>query len=130
MPTLTVRDETISGDEFATLTLDLLTERLDARELIRSRVYQEVREYNAAPPGRWRGLVQPMDAERALNGERITARRPLDWEQQFARALEGFVRGRFLILVDDRQIETLDEPLVLQPGSAVTFLRLVPLVGG
>jgi hypothetical protein len=34
------------------------------------------------------------------------------------------------MLVDDRQIGDLDEPIVLTPDSEVVFLRLTPLVGG
>src|SRR5437764_14177437 len=48
MATITVRDETFPGRRAAELTLEFLTERVTVRELIRSRVYQEVTEYNAA----------------------------------------------------------------------------------
>jgi hypothetical protein len=36
----------------------------------------------------------------------------------------------FLLLVDDRQLTELDQEALLRPGSEVTFLRLLPLVGG
>ena len=45
-------------------------------------------------------------------------------------ALDAFSRGRVLLLVDDRQVTELADEVVLAPGSAVTFLRLTPLVGG
>ncbi len=133
MPTtVTVRDETIPGraaDEFA-LTLELLNERITVRELIRSRVYQEVRDYNARQPEHFRGLVEPTDAERTLNGYRLRARRQIDWEQQYRRALAAFEANGFLVLVDDRQVTDLDESVALRHDSTVTFLKLVPLVGG
>ena len=47
-----------------------------------------------------------------------------------ARALEAFERGRFLLLADNRQVETLDETIAFAPGATVTFLRLTPLRGG
>ncbi|KQZ30954.1 hypothetical protein [Caulobacter sp. Root1472] len=47
-----------------------------------------------------------------------------------ARALEAFERGRFLLLADNRQIETLDEVIAFAPDATVTFLRLTPLRGG
>jgi len=41
MPTtLVVRDETTGGQTTNELSLEFLTERIDVRELIRSRVYQ------------------------------------------------------------------------------------------
>jgi hypothetical protein len=45
-------------------------------------------------------------------------------------ALQAFERGRVLLLVDDRQVERLDEEIVLAPDTTVTFLELVPLAGG
>ena len=64
--TLTIRDETtfsFGGDDQG-YALDVPTEHLTVRELIRARVYQEVREYNLRQPEYFRGLVQPAGAER------------------------------------------------------------------
>jgi len=35
-----------------------------------------------------------------------------------------------MVLVDDRQAESLDEDIVVKPETRVSFLKLVPLVGG
>jgi hypothetical protein len=34
------------------------------------------------------------------------------------------------VLVDDRQVQSLDDQIDLRHDSTVTFLRLMPLVGG
>jgi hypothetical protein len=129
--TLTVYDETATGARSGGLTLDFLTERITVRELIRERVYEEVRQYNAAPPEYFRGLVQPTDAEATLNGYRLRDRkRKIDWETQYEKAVEAFQRNGFFILVDDKQVDTLDDVIEVKPGTQVSFLRLVPLVGG
>jgi len=125
-----VRDETTSGETTNELFLRLESERLSVRELICSRVYQEVREYNAKASGLFKGLVQPSDAERELNGFRLKPRKQIDWKRQAEEACEAFERGSVLVLVDDRQVESLEDELELRPGSSVAFLRLVPLVGG
>jgi hypothetical protein len=59
-------------------------------------------------------------------------RRPrlIDAERQTAVALSAFERGQILLLVDDRQVDELDVRVTLREGSVVTFLKLVPLVGG
>jgi hypothetical protein len=44
--TLTIRDETLGGEGLSEWALDVLTERITIRELIRSRVYQEVQDFN------------------------------------------------------------------------------------
>jgi len=121
--TLTVRDETTAGDALAELELQLEAEETTVAELIRARVHQEVRAHNASGDARFSGLVAP--AERQLN-----QRRTVDADAQTAVALRAFERGHVLVLVDDRQVEALEQPVTLRPGSTVTFLKLVPLVGG
>jgi hypothetical protein len=43
--TLTIYDETLSGDKTPRLKLDFVMQRIIVRDLIRDRVYQEVRDY-------------------------------------------------------------------------------------
>ena len=100
------------------------------REIIRSRVYQEVDDYNRRRPEVFRGLVEPTDAEKTLNGYKLRQPREIDWKRQFEAACEAYARNAFLILVDDTQAGPLDEEVTLRAGSQVTFLRMVPLVGG
>ena len=69
---LTIRDETAVGSVTNELTLDVLSESITVRELVRSRVYQEVQDYNQRQrqgnDATFRGLVTPTDAERRPNG--------------------------------------------------------------
>lgn len=127
---LTVYDETLSGERTPACTLDFLRERVTVRELIRGRVHQEVQDYNLRRPELFQGLVQPVDAERTLNGYRLRAPRRVDWEEQADRATEAFQRNGFMVLVDDRQATGLDEEIVIRVDTVVSFLKLVPLVGG
>jgi hypothetical protein len=128
--TLTIRDETLGGESLRAWALEVTTERLTVRELIRSRVYQEVQDYNRQRGQVFQGLVQPEEAEKTLNGWKLKKPRLLDWKRQFDRAVEAFESNRILILVNDRQAESLDEELVLESQMTVTFMRLTPLVGG
>jgi hypothetical protein len=128
--TITVRDETAAGKTTNELTLDVLTEKITVRELIRSRVYQEVQDYNRKGQEHFRGLVQPTGAEQTLNGYKMKTRREIDWKKQFDQACEGFERNGFFILVDDKQVEGLDEEIELRAGTRVSFVKLTPLVGG
>ena len=99
-----------------------------AREIIRQRVRQEVERLNREGGPQFPELVAPEMDERILNG--VRERQPVDWEAQFAKALKAFQGNGFLVLVDDRQVTGLDEEVQLADGSKVTFLKLVPLVGG
>lgn len=129
--TLTVRDETATGAVLHQRTLDFLDEHVTVRELITRRVQEEVREYNrAAERGVFVGLVQPTDAEAQLNGHRMRTRRELSWERQLDAALAAFQTNGFFVLVGDRQVESLDERIRIGLGTEVSFVKLVPLVGG
>lgn len=128
--TVTLYDETPSGERTGGLTLEFFTTRVTARELIRRRVYEEVQEYNLSTSGCFRGLVQPTDADQTRNGYRLRRERKIDWEEQFQRAVEAFERNGFFMLVGDRQVEDLDEAIELGLGTEVSFIKLVPLVGG
>lgn len=129
--TLTIRDETLFGlGGKLTFVVALPAERISVRELIRARVQQEVQAYNARQPEHYQGLVQPSDAEVTLNGFRLPHRRSIDAEAQCEKAIEAFAHNGFIVLVDDRQVSGLDEVIEVRPETAVTFLKLVPLVGG
>lgn len=128
--TLTIRDETTSGQVLNEWSLDILTEWITVRELIRSRVYQEVQDYNHSQPEYFRGLVQPTDAEQSLNGFKLRKRRTLDWKPQFEKAITAFEANQIIILINDRQVSSLDEEIEIKPGTLVSFLRLTLLVGG
>jgi hypothetical protein len=121
---------TLGGAVSPVMVLDFLVERITVRELIRSRVYQEVKDYNTQQPEYFRGLVQPTAAEQTLNGYRLKQRRQIDWEQQFELALRAFEGNGFILLVDDQQMDDLEAEIVVSPETIVTFLKLVALVGG
>ena len=128
--TLNIRDENIAGQPLRDWALEVLTERITVRELILSRVYQEVQDYNQKQGPVFQGLIEPEEAERALNGWKLKKPRLLDWQKQFQRAIEAFEALQVLILVGDKQAESLDEEVVITPGMTVTFVRLTPLAGG
>jgi hypothetical protein len=130
MPIITICDETITGQSISEHPLDLLTERITVGELIRSRVYQEVQDYNRRQPEVFRGLVRPTDSEQALNGFKVRKGREIDWKEQFKNACEAFERNGFFVLIDDRQPDSLEEEVVLNPETRVSFVKLVQLVGG
>lgn len=128
-----IRDETATGQTVHSFPLEFESESITVRELIRERVYQEVSEYNfrsRREDGVFRGLVQPTDTERALNGFKVPKGRDIDWEKQFAQAIDAFGRNGFFIIVDDRQAEALEETIVIRPSTQVSFVKLTPLVGG
>jgi hypothetical protein len=129
---LLIRDETTAslGKAEHTFTVHVSGETVSVRELIRQRVYQEVEEFNNRKPAVFRMLVQPTESERTLNGFKFHHPRQIDPETQYEKAIEAFQENGFIILVDDYQAESLETEIPLYPETSVTFLKLVPLVGG
>jgi hypothetical protein len=127
---LRIWDELIPGQRSSALAITVQHTRLTARDLIRSRVHQEVERYNQCLPEVFQGLVQPEESEQILNGFRLKTRRPLDGEVQFQRACASFERNGFLLLVNGQQVADLDQHIELKADSKVQFVKLVPLVGG
>jgi hypothetical protein len=121
--TLTIRDETATGTPVHEFPLEFQSERITVRDLIRERVYQEVSEYNfrsRRAGGLFRGLVQPTDAERTLNGFKVPKNRDIDWEAQFAQAIDAFGQNGYFILVNDPQAEALvDGTISRRPRHAL-----------
>lgn len=128
--TVHIVDQVIPGQLSPAVSVLVPQAATTARELIRSRVQQEVERHNQSLPEVFCGLVQPEESERILNGFRMKTRRPLDWQKQFERACAAFQRNGFLLLVDGKQVSELDEPIELRADSEVQFVKLVPLVGG
>lgn len=127
---IVMTDTTASGAETARLLLDDAPSPVKLRELIRHRVREEVTRYNANPAPRFNGLVQPTDSDRTLNGYVLRRPRALDWQAQANAAVAAFARNGFFVFVGDRQVDDLDEELTLAELDVVSFVRLVPLVGG
>lgn len=124
MPDIRVRDdERPRGEAPEELVLAGLPDRLTVRELICTRVREEVALANAdraQQPAR-RLLVTPYE------------RRPgrlIDWQQQADVAVDAFAKQAFFVFVDGEQADALDDEVSLHTDSDVRFLRLTPLVGG
>jgi hypothetical protein len=131
MAVVTIVDETTSGTRTDGWGMEIAEERITLRELIRRRVFQEAAELNAAGvPAVGGGLVKALPTARSLNGHRAGWSGRIDPEQQFALAVTAFSRNGFVVLVGDHQPLELDEELDLSVDTDVTFLKLVPLVGG
>jgi len=135
--TILVRESVLGNPDSHEFTLEVPAEQVTVRELIRSRVYQEVKDLNLkanarARAPRYSGLVEIPEAEQILNGSKDSdsKRKPIDWQPHFKKAIEAFEQKQFLILVNEKQAETLDQQFQVQADTVVSFVRLTPLAGG
>jgi len=87
--TVTIKDQSGAGKVAATITIEGIDRRITLRDLIRTRVREEVARYNATRADIFQGLVMPDGAQPAPEGFRMLARRRIDWEPGRSRG------GRF-----------------------------------
>jgi hypothetical protein len=130
MATLTVHDRTASGRGIDSVVIDDVPDRITIRELIRTRVRDEVARYNLRPAASFRGLVAPEGAIPEIVGYRMPKPRRLDWERQAEIAVDAFGRNGFFILINGRQALKLDEQIEVAETVDVAFVKLVQLQGG
>jgi hypothetical protein len=102
MPIITISEEMTTGSKTPDWALEIFEETVRLDELIRRWIFQEVAESGTHA----------------------------DPEERTRVTLGAFGRNAFVVLVDDRQVAELDEEVHLRAGTRVTFLKLVPLVGG
>jgi hypothetical protein len=132
MQTIVFQDETVSGDILRTIEIMVENEMMMVRDLIAARVRKEVETYNAQAQEYFQGLIQPSDAEATLNGYtyKMRNKRHVDPEKQVFVAWDAFQKNRFFIMIDNKQVADLDEAILVEASTKVSFLRLMPLVGG
>jgi hypothetical protein len=125
MPTVTIKDISLLGPQ-SPWQLDIDEEQSTLRAVIRSRIYQEVSEYNARRRNQFSGLIPPA----SHCPESADAAPTLDWQVHYEQAIKAFEQKRYVVLIDERQATKLDHPIHLTAYSTVTFLKLIPLIGG
>jgi hypothetical protein len=132
MQTIIFQDETVSGDILRTIEIMVENEIMAVRDLIAARVRKEVATYNSQAQEYFQGLVQPSDAEATLNGYtyKMRNKRFVDPEKQVFVAWDAFQKNRFFVMIDNKQVADLDETILVEASTKVSFLRLMPLVGG
>ena len=130
MPTLTISCNSTSGARSTTTTIDFQSEQITVEEIIRSYVYQQVRESiakSASQPDP-SPVVQPVEEEIALNGTR--GKRSVQWQVEFEKTKDAFDKRQIFVLVDGRQMNSLQDVVKITPSTDVRFLRLTMLMGG
>ncbi len=136
MTNVVIHEETAAGGRESEISISLPSENVSVEELIRSRVYQQVKDANVqAAQNEAAGdtadkLVPASAKELSLNGGRANHKAPIEWSAQFDRAIAAFEKKQILIFVDERQLTSLDERIEINASSRISFVRLTMLMGG
>ena len=128
---LTIKDATFTGDILNQIEIAVKNERTTVKELISARVESEVNAYNEKLPEYFKGLIQPSEAEKTLNGFKLKNRgKQIDVEKQILVALDAFQKNGYFILIDNKQAEDLEQEVLVSKTTEIAFVKLTQLVGG
>lgn len=126
MKTLSIKDETAAGDILNEIILKFNEEYITIIELIKARIEAEIIRYEKNIKS-YKGLITPSEIESRLNKKNI---KKIDTEKQLYIALEAFKNNGFILLVDDEQVEDLQQKVLVDETTNVSFIKLTPLIGG
>ncbi|MEU8074978.1 hypothetical protein AB0B31_05965 [Catellatospora citrea] len=133
-----VRSRIPGGDRLPDVLVELAQAQTTVRELIRAAVAEQIQAWQADRL-RCRALLDrqyltddDIRAQAATGVVRLPDRQLAepDVDAEVARAWRAFERGAFALFVGGRQVDLLDEEVVLRLGEPVVFVRLTALVGG
>jgi len=126
-----------TGDGVPHVLVELASERTTTRELIRRAVEEQIRLLRVGGVPHRPVLDRQYMSEEDIREQAATGaiRMPkaaagTDVEAEVARAFRAFERNVFVVFVGGRQVDRLDDEIVLRLGEPVVFLRLTALVGG
>ena len=128
--TLQIKDETATGKIYNSIDVEFADEMVTVKDIIEKRVLAEVKMYNKKLPEYYNGLVKPTEAEQTLNGYKLREKRKVDAEKQVYAALHAFNTNGYFVLIDNIQAESLEQLVVINKNTIISFIKLTPLVGG
>ena len=125
MLTICIKDQSLQEAQ-QPWYLEIIEEQITLREIIRRRLYQEISEYQAKKRSQLPCFLIP-----TRSCQTATELLPLfDWQRYSEQVIHAFEKRSYIVLVDNQQITYLDAPITLHIQSTVTFLKLMPLIGG
>lgn len=107
------------------------------RELISQIVREQVRQFEDRQQQRQflrvlteKEITVGLDRGKIESGKSDVPLQPVDIDAAIETALIAFQDGLYLIVIDEKQVQSLDDRFSLKPESHVTFIRLTLLAGG
>ena len=128
--TIKIKDETTGGKITNEIAVTFPAQVVSVREIIEAKVNAEIENYYQQLSGIYNGFVQPEAAEQQLNGFAETPQKKINTSVQVNAAVSAFQQGSIFMLIDNIQAESLDQMIVINDKTEVSFLKLTALVGG
>lgn len=117
---LSIKDETFTNEVYYETVIDLETEITTVQNIIKARVIKELENYDNP-----NNLIKPHEIESILNNKK-----KIDKEKQIELALNAFNNNSYFVLIDNIQAKSLEQVVVVDKDTHVSFIKLTPLIGG
>lgn len=127
---LKINDEDVRGDCYHSFRLPNNVDKLTVRDLIKLRIETEVTDFNTRRPLCFYALVQPEGAEITAKGYRLKVHHDIDWQAQYALALEAFEKKSFLISLVGKDLQSLDDVIETPDFIEINFVKFSEIIGG
>ena len=66
----------------------------------------------------------------SMDADKMKDRKKVDGEKQYLVVLDAFSKNGYFVLIDSIQAESLEQMVVINDETEVSFVKLTPLVGG
>lgn len=123
MRNIIILEENIAGQILKTNSFDIHSESITIKDLIKNMVNQEVLIFNK------NSRNNTMYGYNHLASD-ISKSKNIDAEQEYFLALDAFQKNGFFIIVDDKQVESIDEEIYISENTKISFIKITQLVGG
>ncbi len=130
--TLTVLEKAPGDPDRTEFQLPIMGDKLTVRELIKTYLTHQAecsRTDEKKKKWTFAGLFSPQTDNQDCK-DHPKAAVPLSSNEQLEIACKAFSSNKFILLINDQQTTDLEQEIVVTPVTKVTFIRLVPLVGG
>ena len=127
---IVIHDEDVRGNRYHTLRVNNNSDALSVRDLIKLRIETEIGRFNLQRPVCFYSLVQPENSELTPRGFRLKEHREIDWQAQFEVAQQAFDKKHFIVNINGKDAQTLDDAIKLDQDNEVIMIRFMDIVGG
>ena len=127
---LIIHDEDVRGNRIHTLRVANNDESLSVGDILKRRIENEITRFNLQRPVCFFSLVQPKNSEITPRGFRLREHRAIDWETQFQAAIEAFDKKGFIVNINGKDVQGLDDIIDTSDVVEVVMIRCMEIVAG
>ena len=127
---IVIHDEDVRGNRFHTLRINAENDEVSIRGLIKLRIETEIGRFNMQRPVCFFCLVQPENSEVTPRGFRLKEHREINWQTQFKVAQQAFEKKHFIVNVNGKDVQSLDDTIKLDQAIEVIMIKCMDIVGG